>query len=526
MASFVQSTIGTNPLTLGAGDYGLVTTQGVVATGTAPAVIMMGGANLTVLGTLTANTVQAIDFAGPTNRIVIGAAGFVGGFASDAISGVSTTGFRLENAGQINGASFGVHLQGSAMADIVNTGLLSGTDAAILFSGNSLHLVNSGEILGAGGDGIVYECTVFDLKNTGTISALLSDMAAFATSTVTNAGTILGDASLGLGNDLFQGQSGLIHGILSGQDGHDVLLTGAGANRISGGEGNDTLDGGAENDTLWGDDGSDLLIGGAGADSLVGGAGRDTADYRGSGAGVEIDLRMVEASGGDAEGDMLTGIENLRGSTHADVMVGSTAANVLRGAAGADRIDGGAGNDTLRGDQGADTLIGGAGTDTVTYAGSFTAISLTLVTGAGLGGLAQGDLVQSVENVTGSEAADRLTGDILANVLNGGGDGDTLEGGRGNDTLTGGLGGGGDTFLFNPNDGSDWVTDFEIGRDVVDISAYGFTSLAEVLARVSVAANGVDQVLDLNTLAFSARITFQNLLFADATQIEDAILWN
>src|SRR3546814_1633273 len=57
-----------------------------------------------------------------------------------------------------------------------------------------------------------------------------------------------------------------------------------------------------------------MLDGGAGADLLDGGAGIDRVDYGSSGAGVVIDLADGPASGGEAAGDRLVGIEAVDGS--------------------------------------------------------------------------------------------------------------------------------------------------------------------------------------------------------------------
>ncbi len=75
-----------------------------------------------------------------------------------------------------------------------------------------------------------------------------------------------------------------------------------------------------------------------------------------------VDRRRVRrvgdgiGSGGDAEGDTLSGIENLIGSAFNDLLGGDAGANV---------IIGGEGDDQLAGFGGADTLDGGAGVDTV-----------------------------------------------------------------------------------------------------------------------------------------------------------------
>ncbi|MDR7297466.1 Ca2+-binding RTX toxin-like protein [Pelomonas aquatica] len=210
--------------------------------------------------------------------------------------------------------------------------------------------------------------------------------------------------------------------------GNDTVNGLIGADRIFGGAGADKLDGGAGND--W-------LVGGEGADKLTGGSGGDTASYEGSPLGVGVDLAAGTASGGDADGDTLDGIENLSGSGGADT---------LRGDATANRLDGSAGNDLLEGRGGADVLVGGAGNDTAVYAGSSAGVTVDLAAGTGKGGDAEGDTLTLTENVTGSDHDDTLRGDALANVLQGGTGADVLEGRAGADTLRGG--GGNDTATY------------------------------------------------------------------------------
>jgi Ca2+-binding RTX toxin-like protein len=88
-----------------------------------------------------------------------------------------------------------------------------------------------------------------------------------------------------------------------------------------------------------------MLIGGVGADHLDGGAGSDTASYAASAARVVVNLAIGAASGGDAQGDTLTSIENLTGSAFADVLTGDDNANVLTSGAGGDTLTGGGGAD-------------------------------------------------------------------------------------------------------------------------------------------------------------------------------------
>ncbi len=210
-----------------------------------------------------------------------------------------------------------------------------------------------------------------------------------------------------------------------GSNGTDYLYGMDGNDDVRAAYGNDTLDGGAGNDTLWGatganlvlggdgDDklygqgGNDTLVGGAGADLLDGGTGNDTADYSAGDAAVNIDLRRTGAqSGGDAQGDILTGIENVIGSDHNDTIIGSNGTNYLYGMDGNDDVRGAYGNDTLDGGAGNDTLWGG----------------------------------KDRNLVFGGDGDDKLYGQGGNDTLDGGLGNDFIRGGTGNDVLYGGGG--------------------------------------------------------------------------------------
>jgi Ca2+-binding RTX toxin-like protein len=156
----------------------------------------------------------------------------------------------------------------------------------------------------------------------------------------------------------------------------DELISGDGAaNMLSGLGGIDALSGAGGDDSLYGGDGNDILEGGAGADALDGGANGapaddatgwgDTARYATSTASVSIDLSAGTGTGGDAQGDTLTGIEHVVASNAAagDTVIGNESDNRLFGLAGDDYLSGGDGNDVLHGDDGNDTLYGEAGDD-------------------------------------------------------------------------------------------------------------------------------------------------------------------
>lgn len=269
-----------------------------------------------------------------------------------------------------------------------------------------------------------------------------------------------------------------------GTPGDDTLNGTLAADVIRGGAGNDSLDGLDGNDQLWG---------GLGADLLKGGAGRDVAVYLTSASGVTVNLADTgPQSGGDAEGDRLSGIEDLTGSHFNDVLTGDAGANIFRGAEGADIIDGGdgrdrasyayssaavdidltrtgaqsggdaagdvlirienvtgsdhddritgdTGNNEISGGAGADIIDGGLGSDTVDYRGS-TAVDVDLTRAVQIGGHAAGDQLSNIENLTGTSYADRLIGDGNANYISGDAGNDYIDGGTGFDYLSGGAG--------------------------------------------------------------------------------------
>ena len=205
----------------------------------------------------------------------------------------------------------------------------------------------------------------------------------------------------------------------------DVLVARPEGSTLYGQRGDDSLTGGDGPDYLWGGKGDDTLMagasggyleGGAGADMLDGGSGFDWAGYELSDAGVTINLTTGQAEGGHAQGDILTGIEGLVGSSHADRLTGDAGVNVFDGGAGADTLD------------------GGDGWDQLAYFRSDAGVTVNLATGEAEGGSAEGDVFTGFETVWGSRHADRLIGDgRLVGWLGN----DTLEGATGNGNLEG-----------------------------------------------------------------------------------------
>ena len=145
-------------------------------------------------------------------------------------------------------------------------------------------------------------------------------------------------------------------GLLVGGDITNETITGTafgdtigglgGNDTINGLAGVDMLDGGSGDDVLNGGDGDDHLIGGRGDDAMNGGAGHDIADFTDAVAGATINLATGAVSGG-AGADTVSGVEEVLGTAHADVITGDGAANILRGGGGIDTLNGGGGADQL-----------------------------------------------------------------------------------------------------------------------------------------------------------------------------------
>jgi Ca2+-binding RTX toxin-like protein len=136
---------------------------------------------------------------------------------------------------------------------------------------------------------------------------------------------------------------------------------------VDGNQGNDSIRGGYRNDILIGDGGDDLFNALTGKDLIIGSEGFDVINYSWSTAGVTVDLSTHTASGGDAEGDRITGIEGLIGSDFDDSLTGNDDDNTLNGKDGNDTLAGQGGDDQLVGHAGADILTGGDGLDRFNY---------------------------------------------------------------------------------------------------------------------------------------------------------------
>ena len=159
------------------------------------------------------------------------------------------------------------------------------------------------------------------------------------------------------------------------------------------------------------------------------------------------------------------------GTNSANHLDGTGAGDTIWGYGGDDMLHGFGGADLLIGGSGADEIDGGAGNDTSSYQDSTAGVTVSLVTNTGSGGYAEGDTLNSIENLYGSSHNDFLIGNDGANILSGLGGHDTLKGGGGADTLYGDAGddtlkGGGGADQLNGGSGIDTASYNESGAGV------------------------------------------------------------
>lgn len=369
----------------------------------------------------------------------------------DTISGLAGNDLLIGNAGNdfISGGAGADRILGGDGNDTIEGG--TGNDTVYAGAGNDVWLAgdstsNSDDVYLEAGDDLAYagwftsgDPDILDGGDgndtlslqgiPGNQGATLNEDGSISTvgftSIVRNFENLIGNAGTNAltGNSLanmLDGQAG--NDTLTGNAGNDTLIGGDGNNSLDGGADADTLDGGAGNDTLIGGTGNDTLNGGAGADLLNAGSGMDYADYSGSNGGVNINLGAGTASGGDATGDTLSGVDGLYGSAFNDTLIGFNGevtsgadayTNVFYGNEGNDYLDGAGGGDSLYGGTGDDTVLGGAGNDFLEGGEGFDVV----VGGAGSDTISLNEGQDVGEHIDGSE--DIGDGDVDELIING-----------------------------------------------------------------------------------------------------------
>ena len=286
----------------------------------------------------------------------------------------------------------------------------------------------------------------------------------------------------------------------SGRDGNDRFLLGPANDEVFGGDGIDTF---VVNASI-----NDVQLDNRGVSDTF---GRTLRVDGGFGEDLLFDVEILEFTNGRfavqlGDGTSLNGRDDtINGDT-----IGNITRDIIFGEEGNDRIIGGTDNDRLFGNEGRDTIFGGTGVDLI-YGGSEDD---TLNGQKGRDTLFGGSGADVMRGGTGNDvllgqsANDEIDGGAGADTLNGGTGRDVLIGRKGNDTLTGG--GKRDEFHFRKGDGTDTITDFKVGVDLIKI-----ISGANRLGQITFDQEGTD-----------VRLSFANVevLIEDTTvaQMQDA----
>ncbi|MEM9925700.1 MAG: calcium-binding protein [Cyanobacteria bacterium P01_D01_bin.50] len=350
----------------------------------------------------------------------------------------------------------------------------------------------------------------------------------------------------GDGNDLLNGRQG--NDVLNGDNGRDTLEGSSGNDTLNGGQGDDIADYSQLNKAITLEAVGVVNKGNLGTDQIeniehiIGAAGKRNAIDGSTGtSGVtsfDVDLSNDRLTVRDIPtlGNVTFSIENfvnVTGTSGDDSIVGNDEKNYFGGSEGDDTINGKGGKDTVdyTGLGEGITLLptgtvekdGGLGTDQLTLvekiigdAGEANTIDASSAGGSasikvnlsenklkvrGVPEISNPNFtVVNFVNVTGTDKRDLITGNSEDNIIDGGGGRDVITGlGGGLDTFTGGAGR--DTFVlgdstgeFYEGAGNAFITDFQTGRDVIELAGvfedYGFRTLANGVTRIGLDDNG------------------------------------
>ncbi len=203
-------------------------------------------------------------------------------------------------------------------------------------------------------------------------------------------------------------------------------------------------------------------------------------------------LDVIDAPEGANVLDGTSAGETLVGMSNSDVIYGRDGDDTVAGELGDDILFGNGGDDVLRGDANSREPGGTEGGDDIIYGGDGN------------------------DRIGGKGGNDKLYGEAGDDFIWGDAGDDLIWGGLGNDTLVGddfSGGNGNDTFVVAVGEGTDTISDFQLGEDFIGLT----TGLAFDL--LSITQNGSDTFIDYNdeTLALLAGVQANDLISSAAT---------
>ena len=263
---------------------------------------------------------------------------------------------------------------------------------------------------------------------------------------------------------------------ISGGVSADTLNGGAGGDTINGGAGADVINGDAGNDKISGDDGDDTIFGGAGNDTFTGGAGSDVFVYT---AGNDVitdyaaedkisiasgEISSVSVSSKDIVLKVGSNTLKIKDGLNKSITINDETKIYEKGAIYNEDKTNVSLTAAVKLDSVASTLINVDGSE-MSAALKYSSNSEDNLISGGKGAdsiLGNG----GNDSIFGNAGNDKIFGGYGDDVLDGGAGNDSILGGSGNNTLTGGVGN--DTFYFEG--GEDIITDYEVGKDKIQLT--------------------------------------------------------